>query len=147
MGSFPTLVRVFLCPCVGPVPSVGLTLTWFIWDRNLALHVTLHSRQLILSLCQIGINSVTSLTSCILVRQAKSNCKARNGHIIDYKKKRSFLKRMSPITCGSVVKQVFSKHLRRGVHRPHPLGGSEGGSVAILPQKNLSWVCFLCFSS
>ena len=48
VGSFPTLVRVFLCPCVGPVPSVGLTLTWFIWDRNLALHVTLHSRQLIL---------------------------------------------------------------------------------------------------
>ena len=40
VGSIPTLVRVFLCPCVGPVPSVGLTLTWFIWDRNLALHVT-----------------------------------------------------------------------------------------------------------
>ena len=33
---------------VGPDPSVGLTLTWFIWDRNLALHVTLHSLQLIL---------------------------------------------------------------------------------------------------
>ena len=48
VGSIPTLVRVFLCPCVGPVPSVGLTLTWFIWDRNLALHVTLHSLQLIL---------------------------------------------------------------------------------------------------
>ena len=32
---------------MGPVPSVGLTLTWFIWDRNLALHVTLHSLQLI----------------------------------------------------------------------------------------------------
>ena len=31
----PTLFRVFLCPCVGPVPSVGLTLTCFIWDRNL----------------------------------------------------------------------------------------------------------------
>ena len=46
--SIPTLVRVFLCPCVGPVPSVGLTLTWFIWDRNIALHVTLHSLQLIL---------------------------------------------------------------------------------------------------
>ena len=45
---FPTLVRVFLCPCVGPVPLVGLTLTWFTWDRNLALHVTLHSLQLIL---------------------------------------------------------------------------------------------------
>ena len=29
-------------------PSVGLTPTWFIWDRNLALHVTLHSPQLIL---------------------------------------------------------------------------------------------------
>ena len=43
VGSIPTLVRVFLCPCVGPVPSVGLTLTWFIWDRNVALHVTLHS--------------------------------------------------------------------------------------------------------
>ena len=39
----PTLVRVFLCPCVGPVPSVGLTLTRFTWDRNLAFHVTLHS--------------------------------------------------------------------------------------------------------
>ena len=32
---------------MGPVPSVGLTLTWFIWDRNLALHVTLHSLQLV----------------------------------------------------------------------------------------------------
>ena len=43
VGSIPTLVRVFLCPCLGPVPSVGLTLTWFIWDINLAFHVTLHS--------------------------------------------------------------------------------------------------------
>ena len=42
------VVRVFLCPCVGPVPLVGLTLTWFVWERNLAIHVTLHSRQLIL---------------------------------------------------------------------------------------------------
>ena len=32
MGSIPTLVRVFLCLCVGPFPSVGLTLSWFIWD-------------------------------------------------------------------------------------------------------------------
>ena len=39
MGSIPTLVRVFLCPCVGLFPSVGLTLTWFIWERNLALHI------------------------------------------------------------------------------------------------------------
>ena len=46
VGSVPTLIRVFLCPCVGPVPSVGLTLTWFIWDRNIALHVTLHPLQL-----------------------------------------------------------------------------------------------------
>ena len=43
VGSIPTLVRVFLCPCVGPFPSVGLTLTWFLWDRNLALHITLYS--------------------------------------------------------------------------------------------------------
>ena len=43
LKSIPTLVRVFLCPCVGPFPSVGLTLTWFIWDRNLALHITLYS--------------------------------------------------------------------------------------------------------
>ena len=43
VGSITTLVRVFLCPCVGPFPSVGLTLTWFIWDRNLALHITLYS--------------------------------------------------------------------------------------------------------
>ena len=43
VGSIPTLFRVFLCPCVGPFPSVGLTLTWFIWDRNRALHITLYS--------------------------------------------------------------------------------------------------------
>ena len=43
VGSIPTLVRVFLCPCVGPFPSVGLTLTWFIWDRILALHITVYS--------------------------------------------------------------------------------------------------------
>ena len=42
-AALPTLVRVFLCPCVGPFPLVGLTLTWFIWDRNLALHITLYS--------------------------------------------------------------------------------------------------------
>ena len=35
VGSIPTLVRVFLCPCVGPFPSVGLTLTRFIWGRCL----------------------------------------------------------------------------------------------------------------
>ena len=43
VGSISTQVRVFLCPCVGPFPSVGLTLTWFIWDRILALHITLYS--------------------------------------------------------------------------------------------------------
>ena len=43
VGSIPTLVRVFHCPCVGPFPSVGLTLTWFIWDRNRALHITHYS--------------------------------------------------------------------------------------------------------
>ena len=48
MGSIPTLVRVFLCSCVGPFPSVGLTLTWFIWDRNLALHITPYSVKLCL---------------------------------------------------------------------------------------------------
>ena len=40
VGSIATLVRVFLCPGVGPFPLVGLTLTWFIWkgefDQNLA---------------------------------------------------------------------------------------------------------------
>ena len=44
VGSIPTLVRVFLCPCVGPFPSVGLTLTLFIWDRNSSTtHYTLFS--------------------------------------------------------------------------------------------------------
>ena len=47
VGSIPTLVRLFLCPCVDPFPSVGLTLTWFIWDRNIE-HFTLHSIQLTL---------------------------------------------------------------------------------------------------
>ena len=41
VGSIPTLVRVFLCPCVGPFPLVGLTLTWFIWGTKLALLSTL----------------------------------------------------------------------------------------------------------
>ena len=27
----------------GPFPLVGLTLTWFIWDTKLALHITLYS--------------------------------------------------------------------------------------------------------
>ena len=40
-GQRKTLTRVG--PCVGPFPSVGLTLTWFIWDWNLALHITLYS--------------------------------------------------------------------------------------------------------
>ena len=29
VGSMTTLVGVFLGPCVGPIPLVGLTLTWF----------------------------------------------------------------------------------------------------------------------
>ena len=47
-GTGPTV-----CPCVGPVPSVGLMLTWFMWDRNLAFHVTLHSLELILFKIQV----------------------------------------------------------------------------------------------
>ena len=31
VGSIPTLVRVFLCPCVGPIPLVRLTFSWFTW--------------------------------------------------------------------------------------------------------------------
>ena len=41
VDSIPTLVRVFLCPCVGPFPLVGLMLTWFIRDTKLALHISL----------------------------------------------------------------------------------------------------------
>ena len=43
VGSIPTLVTVFLCPCVGPIPLVGQTLTWFIhvWGTKLALLITL----------------------------------------------------------------------------------------------------------
>ena len=41
VGSIPTLVRVFLCPCVGPILSVGLTLTWSV-GRKLALYITLY---------------------------------------------------------------------------------------------------------
>ena len=36
----PTLVRVFLCPCVGPFPSVGLTLTWYMgWNISTLHHI------------------------------------------------------------------------------------------------------------
>ena len=52
VGSIPTLVRVFLCPCVGPFP-LGLTLTWFIWDRGVAFGITLYS-----------VNSVHHIKSC-----------------------------------------------------------------------------------
>ena len=38
VGSIPTLVRVFLCPCVAPIPLVGLTLTWFTWEDNSTSH-------------------------------------------------------------------------------------------------------------
>ena len=41
VGSIPTLVRVFLCPCEGPTPSVGLTLRWSM-GRKLALHFTFY---------------------------------------------------------------------------------------------------------
>ena len=41
VDSIPTLVRVFLCPCVGPFPLVGLMLTWFVRDTKLALHISL----------------------------------------------------------------------------------------------------------
>ena len=42
----PTLVRVFLCPWVGPIPSVRLTLTWFTWVENSTSHhpLIVHSR-------------------------------------------------------------------------------------------------------
>ena len=40
VGSNPTLVRVFLCPCVGPFPSVGLTLTWYMgWNISTSNHI------------------------------------------------------------------------------------------------------------
>ena len=39
--SIPTLVRVFLCPCVGPIPSVGLTLTWSMGWNTRTLHYIL----------------------------------------------------------------------------------------------------------
>ena len=36
-GSYPTLVRVFLCPRVGPFPFLGLTLRW----ENLGIYLAL----------------------------------------------------------------------------------------------------------
>ena len=40
VGLNPTLVRVFLCPCVGPFPSVGLTLTWYMgWNISTSHHI------------------------------------------------------------------------------------------------------------
>ena len=40
VGSIPTLVRAFLCPCVGPFPSVGLTLTWYMgWNISTLHHI------------------------------------------------------------------------------------------------------------
>ena len=39
--SHPEMVRDFLCTCVGPVPLVGLTLTWSV-GKKLALHITLY---------------------------------------------------------------------------------------------------------
>ena len=39
-GSISTLVRVFLCPCVGPFPSVGLTLRWYMgWNISTLQHI------------------------------------------------------------------------------------------------------------
>ena len=41
VGSNPTLVRVFLCPCVGPFPYVGLTLTSYMGWNISTLHLIL----------------------------------------------------------------------------------------------------------
>ena len=38
VGSNPTLVGVFLCPCVGPFPFLGLTLTWYMVCNICTLH-------------------------------------------------------------------------------------------------------------
>ena len=37
MGSNPTLVRVFLCPCVGPIPILGLIPDGIIGYKNFAV--------------------------------------------------------------------------------------------------------------
>ena len=80
MGSIPTLVRVFLCPCVGPFPSVGLTLTWFIWDRNLAIHFTLHS--VIVQFDKddyIGPSFCENMPNCVPILPVTSHANDTNG--------------------------------------------------------------------
>ena len=47
--------------CVGPFPSVGLTLTWFIWERNRALHITLYSVRSIIVFLILGLESSAAL--------------------------------------------------------------------------------------
>ena len=75
VGSFPTLVRVFRCPCVGPFPSVGLTLTWFIWDRNLALHITLRIQLTVFSQSSVQISAgLTDISGLAVAAFDLINC-------------------------------------------------------------------------
>ena len=60
VGSISTLVTVFLGPCVGPIPSVGLTLTWSM-GRKLALHITLSLN--LLYLLPVGIPNIRRFIS------------------------------------------------------------------------------------
>ena len=61
----------FFCPCVGPFPFVGLTLTWFIWGRNLALHITRQS----VKVMETATEKFRMISHVIIVRNvAWGNC-------------------------------------------------------------------------
>ena len=50
---------------MGPFPSVGLTLTWFIWDRNLALHITFYSVNSVLYIVLFYLDQAKALSRIV----------------------------------------------------------------------------------
>ena len=67
---------------MGPFPSisVGLTLTWFIWDRNRELHITLYSVNSVLNKDKVNLRSkeVTFMGHVITAEGLKADlCKTR----------------------------------------------------------------------
>ena len=67
MGSIPTLVRVFLCPCVGPFPLVGLTLTS---DYTLISYVS-HTKRWLREIWVLGGEQRGQFLSCLSSHRAR----------------------------------------------------------------------------
>ena len=64
---------------MGPFPSVGLTITWFIWDISLALHISLYSVNILLLVEE---NTMTTLHNPQIAELIEAGCAFKSDVII-----------------------------------------------------------------